>query len=49
MRGGDEWRGTKFKEREVRNAIARVIRDEFGYDTIDIDKIFNIAESQAEY
>ena len=45
----DEWRGTKFKEREVRNAIARVIRDEFGYDTIDIDKIFNIAESQAEY
>ena len=45
----DEWRGNEFKEREVCYAIARVILDEFGNDTIDIDKIFNIAKNQDEY
>ncbi len=45
----DEWRGNGFKELEVRNAIEIVILDDFGDDTIDVDKIFNIAKSQDEY
>jgi len=45
----DEWRENNFKEREIWYAIARVIRDEFGDDTIDVDNIFNIAKNQDEY
>ena len=45
----DEWRGNRFKELEVRNAIEKVISDDFGDNTIDIEKIFNIAKSQDEY
>ena len=45
----DEWRGNRFKELEVRNAIEKVISDDFGDDTIDIEKIFNIAKMQDEY
>ena len=45
----DEWRGNIFKEIEVHNAIEIVILDDFGDDTIDVDKIFNIAKSQDEY
>ncbi len=45
----DSWRGSNFKEREVRNAIARVILNDFDDNTIDIEKIFNIAKSQDEY
>ncbi len=45
----DEWRGNEFKEREVCYAITRTISDGFGYDTIDIENIFNIAKNQDEY
>ena len=45
----DEWRGNRFKELEIRNAIEMVISDAFDDDTIDIDKILNIARSQDEY
>ncbi len=45
----DSWRGSNFKEREVRNAIARVILNDFDDNTIDIEKIFNIAKNQGEY
>ena len=45
----DSWRGSNFKEREVRNAIAKIILNDFDDNTIDIEKIFNIAKSQEEY
>ncbi len=45
----DEWRGNRFKELEVRNAIEKVILDKFDDDTINIENIFNIAKSQDEY
>ena len=45
----DEWRGNGFKELEIRNAIETVTLDDFDDDTIDVDKIFNIAKSQDEY
>ncbi|MDE0684088.1 MAG: restriction endonuclease subunit R, partial [Candidatus Poribacteria bacterium] len=45
----DEWRGNGFKELEIRNAIEIVILDDFDDDTIDVDKIFNIAKNQDEY
>ena len=45
----DNWRGNRFKEREVGNAIAKVILDKFDDDTINIENIFNIAKSQDEY
>ena len=45
----DEWRGNRFKELEIRNAIEMVISDDFDDDTVDVDKIFNIARSQDEY
>ena len=46
---GDNWRGNEIKEREVRNAIEKVIIDDFNDNTIDIDLIFNIAKNQDEY
>ena len=45
----DNWRGNRFKEREVGNAVAKVILDKFDDDTINIENIFNIAKSQDEY
>lgn len=40
-----DWRGNKFKEREVRNAI----RSELGGTEDSIDKIFEIVKQQREY
>ena len=45
----DSWRGSNFKEREVRNAIAKIILNDFDDNTIDIERIFNIAKNQSEY
>ena len=45
----DNWRETRVKRNQVRNAIARVIQQEFsGYD-LDIDALFELAVNQSEY
>ena len=45
----DDWRGNTFKRRQVRNAIARVIQEEFsGYD-LDINALLELAVNQREY
>ena len=40
----DNWRGNRFKEREVRNAIRRVLPD----DDL-VDQLFNIVKAQHDY
>ena len=40
-----DWRGNKFKEREVRNAI----RSELGDDESLVDAIFEIVKAQSGY
>ncbi len=40
-----DWRGNRFKEREVRNAIQSVL----GADAAMVDKIFEIVKNQREY
>jgi type I restriction enzyme R subunit len=40
-----DWRGNRFKEREVRNAI----RDKLGEDDERIEQIFEIVKAQREY
>ena len=45
----DAWRGSRNKEIEVRYAIEKVIVDDYKNDTIDVDKIFNIAKNQNAY
>jgi type I restriction enzyme R subunit len=40
-----DWRGNRFKEREVRNAIQSVL----GADAAMVDKIFGIVKNQREY
>ena len=45
----DNWRETKVKRNQVRNAIARVIQEQFnGYD-LDIKALFELAVNQSEY
>ena len=39
-----DWRGSKFKEKEVRNAIKKVLQD----DTL-VDRIFEIVKAQRDY
>ena len=41
----DNWRGNKFKEREVRNAIRSVIKNKPEL----VDKLFEIVKNQHEY
>ena len=40
-----DWRGNRFKEREVRNAI----KSELGGDDVFIEKIFEIVKAQSDY
>jgi type I restriction enzyme, R subunit len=40
----DDWRGNKFKEKEVRNAIKKHIKD-----PEELDRIFEIVKSQPDY
>ena len=45
----DDWRGTTFKRRRVRNAITQVTQQELrGYD-LDVDMLFELAVNQSEY
>lgn len=41
----DEWRGNKIKEREVRNAIKKIL----GKDGEELDKVFELVKNQSEY
>ena len=40
-----DWRGNRFKEREVRNAIEAVLGD----DDALVDRIFEIVKAQRDY
>ena len=40
-----DWRGNRFKEREVRNAI----KDKLGADEVLVERIFEIVKAQREY
>ncbi|MBS1511017.1 MAG: type I restriction endonuclease subunit R [Bacteroidetes bacterium] len=41
----DEWRGNKIKEREVRNAIKKIL----GKDGEELDKVFELVKNQSDY
>ena len=45
----DDWRGHVFRERRIRNAIARVVSDEFRDYDLDVETIFLLAENQNDY
>lgn len=45
----DDWRGHVFRERRIRNAIARVISDEFSDYDLDVEAIFRLVENQNDY
>ena len=45
----DDWRGHRLKERKVRQAMARVIAEEFADYAVDVDALFEIVKNQREY
>ena len=45
----DDWRGNRLKKRQVQNAIARVIQQEFSDDDIDVNVLLELAVNQSEY
>ena len=45
----DNWRETKVKRNQVRNAIARVIQEKFSGYNLDINALFELAVNQSEY
>ena len=45
----DDWRDNRFKKMQVRNAIARVIAEEFSDEDLDPDALFELAVNQVEY
>ena len=45
----DDWRGHVFRERRIRNSIARVISDEFSDYDLDVEAIFLLVENQNDY
>ncbi|MDE0186220.1 MAG: HsdR family type I site-specific deoxyribonuclease [Candidatus Poribacteria bacterium] len=45
----DDWRGHRLKERKILRAMARVIAEEFGDYTVDVDSLFEIVKNQREY
>ena len=45
----DNWRETKVKRNQVRNAIARVIQGKFSGYNLDINALFELAVNQSEY
>ncbi len=44
-----DWRENNFKEREVRNAIAQVLLEEYKDYTVDVDSIFELVKNQDDY
>lgn len=45
----DDWRGNRRKKRQVRNAIARVIQQDFSDYDLDVDALLKLAVNQSEY
>ena len=45
----DDWRGNRRKKRQVQNAIARVIQQEFSDYDLDIKALLELAVNQREY
>ena len=45
----DDWRGNTFKRRQVRNAIARVIQEEFSDYDLDVNALLELAVNQSGY
>ena len=45
----DDWRGIKLKERKVRQAMAKVVAEEFGDHAVDVDALFELVKNQHEY
>jgi type I restriction enzyme R subunit len=45
----DDWRNNRFRRREVRNAIARLINEEFSDYDLDVDAIFELVMNQNDY
>lgn len=45
----DDWRGNRRKKRQVQNAIARVIQQEFSDYDIDVNALLELAVNQSEY
>jgi type I restriction enzyme, R subunit len=43
----DSWRGSRMKEREIRNAIRRTV--DLVYPSTDVDVIFDLVKHQDEY
>ena len=45
----DDWRGNRRKKKQVQNAIARVIQQEFSDYDIDVNALLELAVNQREY
>ena len=45
----DDWRGNRRKKRQVQNAIARVIQQEFSDYDLDVNALLELAVNQREY
>ena len=45
----DDWRGNRRKKRQVQNAIARVIQQEFSDYDLDVNALRELAVNQSEY
>ena len=45
----DDWKGHRLKERKVRQAMARVIAEEFADYAVDVEGLFEIVKNQGEY
>ncbi|MYB96632.1 hypothetical protein F4054_22960 [Candidatus Poribacteria bacterium] len=45
----DDWRDNRIKKMQVRNAIARVIAEEFSDESLDSDALLELAVNQSEY
>ena len=45
----DDWRGNRRKKKQVQNAIARVIQQEFRDSDIDVNVLLELAVNQREY
>ena len=45
----DDWRGNRRKKRQVQNAIARVIQQEFRDYDLDVNALLELAVNQSEY
>ena len=45
----DDWRGNKLKEWKVRQAMAKVVAEEFSDYPVDIDTLFELVKNQHEY